>query len=115
MCNEKTGLLKATKIHADFGIDVNALKKISAIVIYKDIVDSFVSLNMLDAIHSGNCKLILNDKFCENFDRNKILDELNISEANLKQDGALFQMFGNYNLDKEEEITEIVTEIIEKQ
>lgn len=115
LCNEKTGLLKTTKFHADFGIDINALKKISAIVIYKDIVDSFVSLNMLDAIHSGNCKLILNDKFCENFDRNKILAELNIPEANLKQDGALFQMFGNYNLDEEEEITEIVTKIIEKQ
>ena len=121
LCNEKTGLLKTNKFHESLKINSNALKKISAIVIYKDTVDSFVGLNLATAIQTGNCKIIINDVFCEHVDRKRILEKMQIPEAVVEKDGANFQIFGNFNFtirehcDEAEEIASIVNEILDRQ
>lgn len=116
LCNEKTGLLKTDKYHASLGIE-EALKRISAIVVYRDTVDSFTGMNLLTAVNSGNCKIIINDKFCKKVDRIKILNELRIPEANVIRDGALFEIFGNiYEPNNNaSQICEDVMKIWEKQ
>ena len=94
LMNEKNGLLRNNKYHNIVGIDEDMLKKISAIVIYCDNYDSFMGQNLLNAIHSGLCKIIYNNQFCQFVDKSKISNELRIQEV-CEEDIKAFEEWGN--------------------
>ena len=100
--DENVGLLKSEILHDICKINKDYLKKISAIVVYCDNYDSFISVNLLNSVSLGLCKVMINDKFCKHVNKEKILKDLRIQEAS-SVDGKICEFWGNLSSNKEED------------
>lgn len=77
--NPKNGILRSPKFLDSLGINKEALKKISAIILYGDTFNSILYSNMLNIYEHMSYYMIPNELYCENLDINllKLVTNMN--------------------------------------